>query len=145
VVSFPAIQRWNQLGSAPRRLRQPNSNHSRDGTKGFSFSKTNDMILNFKKPVKHRGTPSWRHKNRAIYEVAQAFSQNLGNAFSAITLVPAPPSKLKTDPEYDDRMMAMLKAMRPPAGQKADIRELVIQNSEMPAAHGNENRLPPHE
>lgn len=32
VVSFPARQRWNQSGWATRRLRQPISNHSRDGT-----------------------------------------------------------------------------------------------------------------
>jgi hypothetical protein len=31
-VSFPALQRWNHVGSATRRLRQPNFNHSRDGT-----------------------------------------------------------------------------------------------------------------
>jgi transposase InsO family protein len=37
VVSFPALQRRNQLGSAPRRLRQPNSNHSRDGTFGWLY------------------------------------------------------------------------------------------------------------
>ena len=31
-VSCPALQRWNHFGSATRRLRQPNFNHSRDGT-----------------------------------------------------------------------------------------------------------------
>src|SRR4029077_6951030 len=32
VVSIPARQRRNRLGYATRRLRQPNSNHLRDGT-----------------------------------------------------------------------------------------------------------------
>jgi transposase len=32
VVSSLALQRQNQLGWTTRRLRQPNSNHSRDGT-----------------------------------------------------------------------------------------------------------------
>jgi hypothetical protein len=40
VVSFPALQRWNHLGSAPRRLRQPNSNHSRDGT----YLRPNELV-----------------------------------------------------------------------------------------------------
>jgi len=32
--------------------------------------------------------------------------------------VPIPPSKLKNDPEYDDRMMAMLNALQAPAGTR---------------------------
>ena len=42
-------------------------------------------------------------------------------------------------------MIAMLRAMRAPAGIAPDIRELVVQLKAMPAAHGNENRLPPHD
>jgi hypothetical protein len=48
VVSCPALQRWNHLGSATRRLRQPNFNHSRDGTQ-FQFDSTE-----FSKQVAYR-------------------------------------------------------------------------------------------
>jgi hypothetical protein len=113
--------------------------------KGFAHSATNSLIANFKRPVKYKNTPSWQYKIRDINAAAHAFSQNLGSAFSKITLIPIPPSKLKNDPEYDDRMIAMLQAMRAPAGITPDIRELVVQTKAMPAAHGSENRLPPNE
>lgn len=113
--------------------------------KGFAHSATNGVMANFKRPVKYKGTPSWKFKVREINAVAQAFSTNIGNAFGSITLVPVPPSKLKTDPEYDDRMMDMLRALRAPAGMAPDIRELVLQTMPMPAAHESANRPPPSE
>ena len=113
--------------------------------KGFSHSATNQVIANFKKPVKYRNTPSWKYKEREILAVANAFSVNIGNSFSTLTLVPVPPSKIKVDTEYDDRLMSMLKAMQAPLGLKPDIRELVIQTKPMPAAHDSIDRPPPTE
>jgi hypothetical protein len=113
--------------------------------RGFAHSATNGVISNFKRPVKYRGTPSWKYKVQAIKAVAQAFSANIGNAFGSLTLVPVPPSKLKTDPEYDDRMMCMLRALQAPAGITPDVRELVVQTKPMPAAHESANRPPPSE
>ena len=113
--------------------------------KGWSFSATNKLVLNFKKPVDRRGKPEWRYKSQAIQEVARAFSSNIGEAFNLITLVPVPPSKVRADPEYDDRMMDMLKALHAPSGMKPDVRELVIQNRPMPAAHDSTKRPPPIE
>ena len=113
--------------------------------KGFAHSVTNNLILNFKKPLKHKGKPSWFYKAKAINEVSQAFSQNLGTALGAITLVPIPPSKIKTDPEYDDRLMEMLRGVQAPQGIKPDIRELIAQTKSMPPSHESENRLPPAE
>ena len=113
--------------------------------KGFAHSATNGVIANFKRPIRYRGTPSWRYKVREISAVAQAFSANIGSAFGSLTLVPVPPSKLKTDPEYDDRMMDMLRALRAPAGINPDVRELVVQTKPMPAAHDSANRPPPAE
>lgn len=111
--------------------------------KGFSHSATNNLILNFKKPVKYRGTASWPYKARAIVSAAHVFSENLGPDLARITLVPIPPSKLRGDPEYDDRMIVMLRGLSPPRGIKPDVRELIVQNKSMPAAHGSNNRLPP--
>lgn len=113
--------------------------------KGFAHSATNGVIANFKRPVKYKGTASWKYKVREINSVAQAFSANIGSAFGSLTLVPVPPSKLKTDPEYDDRMMDMLRALRAPAGITPDVRELVVQTKPMPAAHDSANRPPPAE
>jgi hypothetical protein len=113
--------------------------------KGFAHSATNGVIANFKRPVKYKGTSSWKYKVREIGAVARAFSANIGSAFGSLTLVPVPPSKLRTDPEYDDRMMDMLRALRAPAGITPDVRELVVQTTPMPAAHGSANRPPPAE
>jgi hypothetical protein len=113
--------------------------------KGFAHSATNNLVLNFKKPMKYRGKPGWQYKAKAIREVAQAFSENLGAAMGSLTLVPIPPSKLKTDPDYDDRLMEMLRALKPPQGIKPDVRELIGQTKTMPASHESENRLPPSE
>jgi hypothetical protein len=113
--------------------------------KDWSYSSTNRLVLNFKKPVTRRSFDDWRYKLQAINDVAEAFSSNIGRALGQLTLVPVPPSKLKTDSEYDDRMMDMLRALRAPAGINPDVRELVIQTRSMPAAHGTTNRLPPTE
>jgi hypothetical protein len=113
--------------------------------KGFAHSPTNNLILNFKKPVKYKNTPSWRYKNRAIAQVADAFSKNLGSDLGKLTLVPVPPSKIKSDPEYDDRMMSMLALVKGPAGIRTDVRELIKQTKGMPAAHDSDNRPPPAE
>lgn len=111
--------------------------------KGFGHSATNRLIINFKKPVDRRGNPEWRYKTDAIHKAAQAFSENLGDALSQLTLVPVPPSKIKSDPEYDDRVMDMLRAIRAPTTISKDIRELVVQTRSMPASHNATDRLPP--
>jgi hypothetical protein len=65
--------------------------------------------------VNKRGTAQWKYKERAIGEAAAAFLTALtGDLLNALTLVPIPPSKAKTDPLYDDRLVQML-ARRPAA------------------------------
>ena len=110
--------------------------------KGFSFSATNQVIFNFKKSVDRRRRGEWQHKERTIAEVGQAFGTALNPAWlSAATLVPMPPSKARTDPLYDDRMVRMLRAI--PAAKAIDIRELLIQGQSMAAAHDADVRPTP--
>lgn len=111
--------------------------------KGWAHSPTNQLILNFKIPVRFRATNRWQYKQRAIRTVADLFSQQIGTRFSQLTLVPVPPSKLRTDPDYDDRMMDMLRALKSPAGNAVDVRELVTQTKPIGAAHESSNRPPP--
>jgi hypothetical protein len=102
--------------------------------KGFSFSATNQLVLNFKKSVDRRGRSEWQHKERAIREVGTAFAGAIKAEWLAnATLVPIPPSKEKNDPLYDDRMHRMLLAI--PAARPLDIRELLTQLQTMEAAH----------
>jgi hypothetical protein len=110
--------------------------------KGFSFSATNQVVLNFKKSVDRRGRPEWQHKERTIREVGQAFATAIkAEWLASATLVPIPPSKGRNDPLYDDRMQRMLLAI--PAARPLDIRELLIQRQTMEAAHDADVRPRP--
>ena len=110
--------------------------------KGFAYSATNNLIINFKKKMDTRGTNQWPHKERAISEAARALANALGTTdLKGITFVPIPPSRAKTDPMYDDRMIRMLAQMR----TGLDIRELVVQGTSIPAAHESDTRLRPDE
>jgi hypothetical protein len=112
--------------------------------KGYAFSATNQLILNFKKTLDKRGTAQWRYKDRAIGETATAFRTALtGGLLDRITLVPIPPSKAKGDPLYDDRLVRMLDAIRPQP--RLDIRELILQRVSTAAVHGQANRPRPDE
>ncbi len=113
--------------------------------KGFDHSPTNQLIFNFKKPMRMRNSPGWHYKNRAIKETSAAFPKILRSRLADITLVPVPPSKWKTDSDYDDRMMDMLRALQAPSGIKPDIHELIIQTQTMRASHESEARLKPAE
>ncbi len=106
---------------------------------GYSFSVTNDLIQNLKKPMDRKGRPEWRHKERAI----RTFGQNLREAINGdflrqATLVPVPPSKRVDDLEYDDRMLQILHVMA--AGDPLDIREIVTMRTNLDPAHLHDNR-----
>lgn len=111
---------------------------------GFAFSAANNLILNFKKSVNRRGTAQWQWKERAIQQAAGAFRAALNDEFLNIaTLVPVPPSKAKSDPLYDDRMLRMLHAIR--LRPSVDIRELLMQTASSEAAHDQAVRPRPEE
>ena len=84
---------------------------------GFLFSATNNLILNFKKEMGRRGLPEWPYKRKAILEAAVAVrtaTEYLGwDTLRRLTFVPIPPSKVKGDHLYDDRLMQMLNEMYP--------------------------------
>lgn len=77
---------------------------------GHAYSETNQLILNFKKSVDKRGTAQWQYKERAILQAAAIFRAAI-KADAEITFVPIPPSKAKSDPLYDDRMLQLLQAV----------------------------------
>ena len=58
---------------------------------------------------------------------------------SIATLIPVPPSKIKSDPLYDDRLIQMLRVLG--AGLELDIREMIAQRESTEAAHSTEARL----
>lgn len=147
-ISFPSrLTRIDELTRGDHNHLQPEDECLFFGDytarKGWAHSATNQLILNFKIPAEYKGTGRWPHKQRAIRTVSGLFSGAIGNRFSALTLVPVPPSKLRTDPDYDDRMMDMLRGLTDPAGSTVDVRELVVQTLPMAAAHSSASRPPP--
>ena len=108
--------------------------------KGWAHSRTNGIINNLKKPPSKRGTGEWHYKERAIADVGRAIRANLrSDALSGITIVPAPPSKEPTDPEFDDRMHQVAKAM----GAGVDVRALLQCRQSRQAAHLSDDRPGP--
>ena len=109
---------------------------------GHAYSDTNQLILNLKKSVDRRGRPEWRYKELAISQAAAILRGALKER-ARLTLVPVPPSKARTDPAYDDRMLRLLQQVS--VGRPYDVRELVVQVNSTPAAHLAERRPTPDE
>lgn len=112
--------------------------------KGYAFSETNQLILNFKKSLSTRGSPQWRYKQAALDRAADALRVALRGAWlDVVTLIPLPPSKAKSDPLYDDRVVRLARAIRP--SPQVDVRELVVQTQSTEAVHDSESRPTPTE
>ena len=112
--------------------------------RGYAWSSTNQLILNFKKTPDRRGKPEWRYKELAIREAAAAFRKALNpDVLDRWAFVPVPPSKAREHPLYDDRLTRMLHAIR--SGRPLDVRELIVQTESTDAVHGNDDRPRPEE
>mgnify|MGYP001077246362 CR=1 FL=1 len=99
-----------------------------------AHSETNRLIINLKKSVDRKGRPEWRYKEEAIAKAANIFRMAFSpDAFKSVTVVPVPPSKKKSDPLYDDRLLRVLQLMC--SGRQSDIRELVVQLESKPPSH----------
>lgn len=72
----------------------------------------NDLILNLKKSVDKKGTTEWSHKQKAILTIAKDIVDELNNPdenkYRRIYWIPVPPSKVRTDPMFDDRVYQIL-------------------------------------
>ncbi|MEO8378278.1 MAG: hypothetical protein ABI779_01320 [Acidobacteriota bacterium] len=107
--------------------------------RGYAGSETNHLILNLKKPPDRRGRSEWHYKERAIEQVAREFRASVNlSALRRVTLVPMPPSKAKSDPLYDDRMLEVLRAVD--VEGNLDIRELLLCAASMTPAHATTAR-----
>ena len=95
----------------------------------------NDLIHNFKiKPSSLRCSPvRRRHKEHAIRQIAVAFTGHFSALEDTAVLVPIPTSKLPADPDYDDRLLRVLRVCR--ADPKPPVRELIRQKRSTAADH----------
>ncbi|MFC1909129.1 hypothetical protein ACFLXD_04665 [Chloroflexota bacterium] len=105
---------------------------------GWAASVANSLMENFKKEAAKQGTAEWRYKESAIKQLANELTTILPpNAL----LCAIPPSKLKTEPDYDPRF-DMLFAELYSIGWKGEIVEPITCNHSLPAAHLGGTRDP---
>lgn len=79
-------------------------------TQGF-IGQGNNLIANLKKSVGTLGTDEWHYKENSILAVACSIANEMQNASCVrgkVYWVPVPPSKIKTDPLFDDRLYRIL-------------------------------------
>ncbi len=101
---------------------------------GYSFSDTNHLIQNLKKPLDRKELPEWKYKMSAIRKAGNDLREAIGAAvISSVTWVPVPPSKAKDHPLYDDRILRVLQVMG--SGLQIDLREMIQQTESLNAAH----------
>ncbi|MEY9590871.1 hypothetical protein ABIA06_003162 [Bradyrhizobium yuanmingense] len=106
--------------------------------KGRQGGETNQLIHNLQKK---RNDGGYHYKAPAIARCARDLSAVLNAEWLAqATIVPIPPSKVKTDPAYDDRMVQICRGICAPA--PADVRELIEQIASTDTFKGGNRKAP---
>jgi hypothetical protein len=102
--------------------------------KSYEASETNQLIINFKKPITHRGNPDWKYKIEAIerfaFELSELIIDDEVYVFAAI-----PTSICKTDPQYDDRLDKTLIELRKIANNVFIEEPISIRKTIIPSHH----------
>lgn len=112
------------------------------GRQGFEHSEMNDLIQNFKKPLNRKDKPEWKWKEWAISEITKLIvNSNLWNEIKEYTWVPIPPSKIKSDPMYDDRLVKVLFNINK-QGFQLDTREMLVALQNWNSAHESNGPRP---
>ena len=104
--------------------------------KGYSFSRTNNLISNLKKKPSQSHRPGYHYKQQAVGECAAALRSTLNPGWlEDATLVPIPCSKAHDHPDYDERVERICRGI----GEDVDVRSLVIQTASTVASHEAED------
>jgi hypothetical protein len=107
---------------------------------GWRGGDTNQLIHNRKKKRGDRGYP---YKATAITKCARDLSATVNETWlSSATLIPVPPSKIKTNPGHDDRIVQVCQNIR--KLNQPDVRELIEQIRSTEPFHEGQ-RLKPQE
>ena len=103
------------------------------------------MIMNFKKPLNQKGQGHFKYKGIEIDRIAKHFKTAIPELSSPDTiLVPIPPSKSRSHPDYDDRGVRLLQRFcegRP----HEDIRDMISSRQTVVASHDRQDRPRPEE
>lgn len=110
---------------------------------GLGFTPENDLIMNFKKKMDRKGRGEWMYKEQAIRTVSNLFIQGTQPINEPnVIFVPIPPSKVKGDPLYDDRIVQVATNLCN-AKPHGELREIIFLTQNMPPTHAN--KLSPEE
>jgi predicted amidophosphoribosyltransferase len=110
--------------------------------KGWKYGETNSLISNLKKNPLLKGTPQWRYKGRSISQTGAEMKAAINPKWlQGATIVPAPPSKARGDPLYDDRVFQIGRIICDGTG--ADLREVVVRKTSADALHTLPDRRDP--
>ncbi len=105
---------------------------------GWQGGATNQLVHNLQKK---KGDGGYHYKVPAIAQCARDFSQAINAKWLAgATLVPVPPSKNKTDPLFDDRMVQVCRGIR--SAVPSDVREIVEQINSTDTFKGGHRKSP---
>ncbi len=114
----------------------------------WDYSPTNRLITNFKKKLDRRDQYDWRYKEQAIATVGTAFAAMLDwpalHGFGW-AIVPVPPSKPRSDPMYDDRMMQVLQEIQNRRALVLDIRDCLSFSGAFASSHESDERPTPNQ
>jgi predicted amidophosphoribosyltransferase len=95
----------------------------------------NSLIMNFKKTMDKKDKAEWKYKGSAIEKIAKMFIESLPEIKKPnILFVPIPPSKMKKDPMYDDRMIQVLNKFCAEK-KNAEMREIISIKKNMTPTH----------
>jgi predicted amidophosphoribosyltransferase len=110
-------------------------------SQNYTFSSTNSLISNLKKKPTLAHQQSYRYKRQGIRECSAALSQTINPKWlDGATLVPVPPSKARGHPDYDDRVTQICRGIT--SVPEVDVREIVVQNESLQAAHESAGARP---
>lgn len=109
---------------------------------GADFSETNRLIAALKTPILNAEPADLAAKAAAIEEVAKAFAGfwRWAELAPKVLLVPIPPSKPRSHPEYDDRMLRVAKAIVHHAGVDAPVVNAIEHDGTLDASHSAAKR-----
>ena len=105
----------------------------------------NNFISNLKKPVSREGTSEYGYKLQAIRTAGGNLAAAIKEGADRMVCVPVPPSKHRSDPEYDDRMVrVLLEFERQSRKQGHDplVLDLVEQKENIRASHASPGNRP---
>lgn len=117
--------------------------------KKWNFSPTNQLISNLKKRRDRASRAELGYKSTAIQQVAEQFAKSwkwqMLHEQHRVALIPIPPSKARTDPAYDARMLEVVTLIARNVGLPLDIRDCLSSSGVHAASHEAQARPSPEE